>query len=566
MRNILTRYQLGFMVLLVAMLSFFAVRPLFVPGFFPMHDDTQVVRIHQMAQALSDGQFPVRFIEGLGYGYGYPLFHFYSPLPYYVGGIIALISGNALMATKATFLLAIVLSGIGMYIFIKNFLGMSAGLVSAVSYIYFPYHAVNTYVRGDMGELYVYALLPFFWLSMYKVYYAIQQKKHVVFWVLSASATIAGIVLSHNLSAFMLFLYIGIFIVSGLFYTSQKRIFTLFMGLILFLGFLLSAFYAVPAILEMNKTNVLSQVGGGSHYADHFVCVQQLWQSDWGYGGSAKGCIDGMSFRLGKLHVLFAFGSVIALFWAIRKKKLPHLFLGVSTLGLLVFSVFLTTEYSKSLWDIFPPMSFLQFPWRFLNFAGFYISVLLGIGIAIIPYRNAQWFLSGVMVVLLLAINAKLFVPQTIHNTDNAFYTNDQYIRWTASKLSDEYLPKHFNRVKSVDQIVRMPMTASKDVDITAINQSSKTLSIDFSLTGKDTITIHLPPFPGWKFEINETEVIPSQKPNGYQLPLDKGNYALRGWLVQTPLAVMANFLSIVGIVFFGIITMRRKTIDQYGK
>src|SRR5450759_6001889 len=72
----------------------------------------------------------------------------------------------------------------------------------------------------------------------------------------------------------------------------------------IFLGFILATFYWLPAVLEMSYTNVNSLIGGGSNFRDHFVCINQLWTSPWGYGGSTKGCIDGLSFMVGKSHII----------------------------------------------------------------------------------------------------------------------------------------------------------------------------------------------------------------------------------------------------------------------
>ena len=45
-----------------------------------MHDVQQVARLQQMDKSLKAGQFPVRWVEDLGFGYGYPVFNFYPHL------------------------------------------------------------------------------------------------------------------------------------------------------------------------------------------------------------------------------------------------------------------------------------------------------------------------------------------------------------------------------------------------------------------------------------------------------------------------------------------------------
>ena len=76
------------LIILIA-LSVLTVLPLFHLGFFNIHDDAQIQRVFEMKTALSDGMFPVRWVADLGYGYGYPIFNFYGPLPYYVGAIFS---------------------------------------------------------------------------------------------------------------------------------------------------------------------------------------------------------------------------------------------------------------------------------------------------------------------------------------------------------------------------------------------------------------------------------------------------------------------------------------------
>ena len=123
---------------LIFLFSVFSILPFFHSGFFSMHDDTQVARVYEMGKALKDGMFPVRWVQDLGYGFGYPIFNFYSPLPYYIGGFLTLIGFDALLATKIVFLLGIIGAGISMYFLVNKFFGKPAGIAAAVIYVYFP--------------------------------------------------------------------------------------------------------------------------------------------------------------------------------------------------------------------------------------------------------------------------------------------------------------------------------------------------------------------------------------------------------------------------------------------
>jgi hypothetical protein len=98
-------------LVLVVLFSYFSIRPLLGPGFFPMHDDTQVGRVVSMGRALRNGQFPVRWVSDLGYGYGYPLYNFYAPLPYYAGGYLHMLGVSGLWSTKIMCRLSVYLEG-----------------------------------------------------------------------------------------------------------------------------------------------------------------------------------------------------------------------------------------------------------------------------------------------------------------------------------------------------------------------------------------------------------------------------------------------------------------------
>src|SRR5688572_30726178 len=117
-------------LLLVVLLSYFSIQPFFAAGFFPVHDDTQVARVYEMKTALADGMFPVRWVPDLGYNYGYPIFNFYGPFAYYVGGFFNLIGFDSLIATKIMIVLGTLLAGVSMYFLAREFWGKSGAIVS----------------------------------------------------------------------------------------------------------------------------------------------------------------------------------------------------------------------------------------------------------------------------------------------------------------------------------------------------------------------------------------------------------------------------------------------------
>src|SRR5436190_17217980 len=103
-----------FPFIILFILSYFAIKPFFIPGFFPIHDDTQVARVFEMSTALKDGMIPVRWSKDLGYGFGYPIFNYYDPLAYYIGGTVNALGVDSLTSVKILMIITIVMSGLFM--------------------------------------------------------------------------------------------------------------------------------------------------------------------------------------------------------------------------------------------------------------------------------------------------------------------------------------------------------------------------------------------------------------------------------------------------------------------
>ena len=232
--------------ILIILICLGTILPFFHVGFFEFHDNTQIVRVFEMYKSLGDKMFPVRLVGWLGYGYGYPIFNFYSPLPYYLGAVFAFMGFDFVNSTKSMMSFGTLLSGLTMFYLAKKYFGSTAGIVASVIYAYFPYHAVNIYVRGAVGELFAYAFLPLVFLGMLELL-SIKFRKNLFFHeintVLLISFGIFLVAISHNLSLLMLFLLLPIFLVFGLLKSSSKK------------AFLLLFFCSLIFILLISKPN-----------------------------------------------------------------------------------------------------------------------------------------------------------------------------------------------------------------------------------------------------------------------------------------------------------------------
>src|ERR1035437_1000707 len=488
-------------IALILLFSAFTILPFLQSGFFPMHDDTQVARVFEMAKGLTSGMFPVRWSMDLGYGFGYPIFNFYDPLPYYIGGLIEMIGLNALLATKLMMVIGVMLSGVSMYLFAKEFWGKSGGVVSALFYTFAPYHALDIYVRGDVAEFWAFAFIPLIFYSLLKIH-----KSGEFNFIAIGALAYAAVIISHNLTALMITPFVlgfSLLLAFGNRKTGKKLLIPLF------LGFVISAFYWLPAVLEMSYTNVSSLITGGSNFRDHFVCINQLWTSPWGYGGSTKGCVDGLSFMVGKYHLvlalsLFVFAAIALVF----RKYFTRL--SVDKLVILIFafvgfliSIFFTLQISQPIWELVRPMAFFQYPWRFLLTAVFFASFISGAAFWILEkYIKRNVVIISLLIIsscLLILVSQKFFIPKNYLYVNSDYYTNTKMLNWTTSKISDEYLSKNFKRPQNENNVANFSKLNSRSITITNVSLKTQIITLDINAFSATSLTIPLAYFPAWQ-------------------------------------------------------------------
>lgn len=550
-------------VVLILLLSLFSIYPFFYPGLFHIHDDTQVARVYEMGKALKDGNFPVRWVQDLGYGYGYPLFNFYAPLAYYIGGFFSLVGLSALLSTKFMMILGILLSAVCMYIAAQSIWGKYGGFIAALFYLYAPYHAVDIYVRGDVAEFLAYAFIPLLLYGLSEYY-----KKEKYRYIVVTICAYAAIILSHNLTGLMITPFFGIEILCyGIAFYRKKKFKQLanIFSIPVF-AVLVSAFYWLPALGEMHFTNVLSQVGGGADYRDHFVCVSQFWNSFWGYGGSAKGCLDGLSFRIGKLQLVLLAISVLFSVRLIKKQKYQFT-IAIASLCLFIVSILLTLEMSRPIWELIPIMAFFQYPWRFLGLASFFLALFIGslFSEKNIRFKKVEFSIVIpviIIVCILLYVSVDIFKPQRFDSITNRDYLSDYNLKWETSKISDEYMPSAFIKPFRYEDIPQA-VTRNTEIKTTTIVDKTNRIKVKVSAKAAQKTQLRIAYFPFWKIYINNAVSNYKVEEGKITIEIPQGDSIIEAVIHQTQLETFSNILSIIGMVVLvtGIIIARKRSV-----
>jgi len=536
-----------------------AFRPLLHNTFFPLHDYTHVARLSEMHRALVDGYLPVRWSKNLGFGYGMPLFNFYAPLFYYVAEIFHLLGFDYLNSIKLVLVATFGIGFWGMYLLGKHFWGKGGGWLAAVSFIYVPYRAVDTYVRGAFGELLALSLIP---LALYLTMRLVAEPGRKL--VVAFSLVTASIFLAHNLVAIMVLPFLVVLgIITCL--VERRLVIRRMMMLVLALGLAmgLAAFYLVPALGEQGYTQIDSLTQGYSNYKYHFLYLRQLWHSEWGYGGSIYGLEDDISFEIGKPQLLMALiGGLVVFAKTIGKKR--WVLWGVG--ALVAISIWLTSFKSEKVWDILPFMAYFQFPWRFLNLIVVGVSFLSG---GVVWWwrrfpKKLQILGVGGLTVVVVGFNIGYFKPsEYLADSTLLYYDDEERIQREMSKVIPDFIPGETVDYDLVPPERRFAIKGEGESEAEVLINRTQEFLVRVQSGETSTFTANIFNYPGWKMYINGVNVSNEVRKDlsVMEIPLlPNSEQLVAGKLTETPLRLLADVVSVIsGVLLLSMVVYEKR-------
>lgn len=533
------------------------------PGnlYWNMHDDMQMIRQLEFEKCLKDGQIPCRWTPDLGYGYGYPLFNYYPPLPYIIGQIYRTVGLTFTQSVKATAFTQIILSMVFMYILANSIFGPIGGFISSVFFTYVPYHALNIFVRGAMNEAWASTFFP---LIFYYSRLLVLNKKNKD--LIGLSISFACLLLSHNPMVLtftpILFLWILFWIFSkykkplNLFLKKQIPLFIKLIFSGLFASFL-TAFFTLPVLSESKFVQITSMFQNYFEYSIHFTSLKQLFFSNyWSDGPSTWGPYDQMSFMVGYLHwIIPVLMLIFILFFKSKNKiikKINYLYLLLLLLIFMgFFSIFMTHNKSTFIWQLFPVIQKIQFPWRFLNHSAFLLSLASG-GIILILDKilpKLKIIFSIVLTFLVLIFNVSYFTPVTYGplNEINKF-SGDSWINQVTGGIYD-YLPitaktAAKSAAKSIIDEINPNLALN---NISGEKHGTDWLFFDISLNQDAFVTIAQLAFPNFEIYQNNKKINYHIDPElgRMVIKLSSGEHQIFIKLKNTPIRTISNYISL---------------------
>jgi hypothetical protein len=534
-------------ILLVLAVGILISLPFFHKGYFPTHDGQwAIVRLTEMRREIKDLQIPPRWSDYLNHGYGYPLFNFTYPFPYYAGLLIKLTGFSYTDSVKAVFILSVLLSGVFMYLLAKQIAGTYSGIIASLLYIVSPFRLVNLYVRGSIGESLCLALFPIvFYLTLKFII------KPSLLKLVSVSVSLAVLILSHNITA-IIFLPFYIFffftMVSSYFEDMKKYAVKYFLPTI-FLSLGLSAFFFIPALIE--KKYILLSAAELADVNEHFIKLSDFLFSEWSFGIKP-------SFQLGWAHMLIFTISIFSVFTAGQIQMKKHLKLLLFIIFSFIVLVIFTNKISIIFWRS-APLSWIDFPWRLLTPITFFVA-LSSVFLSLHKWTR----IAGIILIIITVSFGSVFAkPEYYLNQPDEYYmTNDAT---TTSK--DELMPlwvKDFPKNRYKDKVE----VATGIAAVSNVIYNSKSIKFDINSGTESTVNVNTIFFPGWEFYINNLKQdIKYDNSSGIMsLSVPPGKQMITGKLSDTPVRKLSNLITLFSLLIVAVSLIRYLVITILNK
>lgn len=489
---------------IIALVAILISLPLFRPGFFVSDDGGwMVVRLSAFYQSLREGQFPVRFLGRLNYGYGYPVANFLYPGFLYIGSFIHFLGLTFIDTVKVILGGSIVVGTLFTYLWLSTYYSAIPSLLGAISFVTAPYFLFDIYQRGSVGEVLAIAVVS---MGLY----AIKTNKK---WLLGVSIPL--LILSHNTLAL---LFLGFFAVYITVLGKWRELYAMF-----FTGIAMATFFWLPALNERKYV-----------YFD-LVTVANPRQF------FASGA------HIGLLSFVGIVGAITSFF--VGKKSKEKGFFLISFIILL----FLVTPSSSLVWQWNLLNKIIQFPYRLLS-----LTLFIEAWFIAFAYKNSNKAVGMLLMILTISIGFWVAFGRLSKvaqlNQPEGFYTTNE----ATTNVADEYMPKWVSSKPSNHASERLTFYEGKGT-ITAKNISLQTVDAVIKAEEESIIQINTVFYPGWGATIDDVKVPLdySQKDGLIRISVPAGEHHLILSFRETISRFASDIVSLIGVIVFIILLIK---------
>ena len=242
-----------------------------------------LARILQLSEALKHGDLYPRIFPELHmhFGYGSPLF--YSVCMLYPAALLVCLGVGLLMAWRVSIFLIVFCAAYLIQSLVQPMAKhrLTPVLSSALCLLN-PYVYANCYKRGALGEMLALVFLPVVLMGIRDVLF--RKRKNIRYFTIGFT----GLILSHNISFILALVLLVVFFVLNIRKVNKDVLYST--ALSLFLAFLLTAFFTLPMI-EQLQTHLyrISGYFGETSLADSACSIKEFFLP--GLGDQVMMCV-----------------------------------------------------------------------------------------------------------------------------------------------------------------------------------------------------------------------------------------------------------------------------------
>ncbi|MBI5045141.1 MAG: hypothetical protein HZC02_04390 [Candidatus Levybacteria bacterium] len=506
-------------VSILIVFSLVLLLPIFFHPFFITHDGlVHIVRENAYANALIEMQFPPRWAPLLNFGYGSPIFLVFYPFAGYITALFHLLGLSLENSYTLLLIFSFILGPVFWFLWTKELTNKNFAFVSSIFYTVMPYRFLTTLVRGSIGEILAYSLIPL-------IFYSVDAKnKKLLLGILAYTL----ILLSHNGVSLMI---TPIFVFYCLIRRHKLRT---WLPILLF-GLGISSYFWIPSLIESKYMSFL--IFHKDMYKDHFLQLTSLFYSPWGFDDDVNK-IGGLSPQVGIPALIVA---VLGLYYFIKKRANES----ILAFWIIVFLIglFLSTNFSIFLWEKSDFLKKFQFPWRFMMLSSLSTAVLFS---SLYKKISIKFLVLLAFCSILYAIPFIKIIPSQTHK--DSFYQHYRGSSTFRAEATPIWSPGDPEReIKKNIEIIG----GSGEIK----NVSKKSIKHTFNSYSHDELTIldNTLYFPGWNVYVDGKKVpVQFQDPHHQGLitfTINKGNHFIEIIFEDTKIRMFSNMLSIGSVI-----------------
>ena len=551
-------------VIFIFFLTLLSCAPIIFGKGIPSHADWHIhmEHAHSFKEAFWEGQFLPRWNDTPVNGYGLPIFNFYAPLVYYLFVALDIFFRNAIASMKWTFIIAMSLSSIFGYLFLRKHTSPISSAIATAFIIFSP--AIHIFIYNTNWPTSTMAL-GFVFLTLYGIDSFDKSKSLDIKSILITSIGYAGMVLSHLATAFI-FTLLSIPYFFLCLYLHRTRGFLKTFISSFALGASLVGFYLIPASLEKKfvHTDEVLTKGPLWDFSKNFLYTYLDRNKDEGY---AWAIFDHRFYEISNaLLCLAVFICITILLLNLEKLKLYFNEPFRINLAIIMFTIsfLMMTPVSIFVWLMIKPLHTIQFPWRFT-------SLVLPFGALIMAYTfdfigklsMEKINLTGYR--LLLNCVALLFICLVYVDFINMYFwkwvpeqnllKSAIYILWG----NEEYRPNIINnpnwRQFDFKRDFSPAVVSSNPLSSLDLKKWSSHKKI-FEVFSEEEHKIRLRTFyfPGWNVYIDENPVAVNidQHTEAIFFNVPAGKHQVKVAFEKTPIRKNSEYLSLIALILWG--------------